>query len=210
MKCENDTAATIDVVEVIRQGGKPFAFKIVQRLLTYYMMDITSLRLRLSFEPTSHMLRHLKFENLKEFETNIPHALIAPFLARHPVIAYLVLDVCNAATATTAVACPLTSCNLPHIEELSCPKGCVHPLLSTVMPASPLYKLQVVQHTPQDSTVPLQSLFSFNRILTSSNLYYLRVDFDHTVPTLLNTISTAAPQLKTLKLVESEFSDSVR
>jgi hypothetical protein len=156
------------------------------------------------------MLRHLKFENLAEFETNIPHALIAPFLARHPIITYLVLDVCNAATTATAVACPLTSCDLPHIEELSCPKGCVRALLSTATPASPLYKLQVVQHTPQDSIFPLQSLFSFDRIPTSSNLYYLHIDFDHTSPTLLHAILMAAPRLKTLKLVESEFSDTVR
>ena len=198
------------MVEVIGQGGKPSAFKIVQCLLEYYTTNITALKLRLSFEPTSRALQNLEFRHLDIFETNIPHTLIAPFLARHPTITRLVLDVCNAATATTAVACPLTSCHLPHIEELSCPKGCVRPLLSLVMPpASPLSKLQVVQHTAQDSRFPLGNLFDFRRIPTSYHLYYLRLDFDHTSPTLLLAISTAAPELETLKLVESKFSDRV-
>ena len=209
MKCENDTAATIDVVEVIGQGGKPSAFKIVNRFLKYYTTNITILKLQLSFEPTSHMLHDLWFANLTIFQTNIPHALIAPFLARHPAITNLALDVCNATTATAAVACPLTSCYLPNIEHLSCPKGCVRPLLSAVMPASPLGKLQVIQHTAQDSTFPLQDLFNFHRIPTSSHLSHLHLDFDHTVPSLLQAISKGAPQLETLKLVESKFSDSV-
>lgn len=198
----------IDVVEVIGPGGKPSAFKIVQCLLEYYMTNITALKLRLSFEPTSDILQSLEFTNLKIFETNIPHSLVAPFLARHPTITNLVLDVCN--TATTSTFCPLTGCHLPDIEQLSCPKGCVRPLLSAVTPASPLYNLQVVQHTPQDSMFPLQNLFDFQRIPTSSHLYYLHVDFDHTAPQLLHAISKAAPRLDTLKLVESKFSDSVR
>ena len=78
------------------------------------------------------------------------------------------------------------------------------------MPASPLYNLQVLQHTVQDSTFPLQDLFNFHCIPTSSHLYYLHLDFDHMAPDLLRAISTAAPLLKTLRLVESEFSNSVR
>jgi len=78
------------------------------------------------------------------------------------------------------------------------------------MPASPLGKLQVIQYTAQDSTFPLQDLFDFRRIPTSSHLCHLHLDFDHTAPSLLQAISKAAPQLETLKLVESEFSDSVR
>ena len=156
------------------------------------------------------MFQSLLFENLTIFETNTPHALVAPFLARHPAITNLVLDVCNPATATTAVACPLTDCHLPHIEELSCPKGCVRPLLSAVTTASPLTNLQVIQHTAHDSTFPLRKLFDFRTIPTSLYLCHLRLDFDHTVPKLLHAISTAAPKLVTLKLVESTFSDSVR
>ena len=210
MKCENDTTVTVDVVEVIGQGGKLSAFKIVRRILQYYTMNITALNLRLSFEPTSHMLQNLEFANLSIFETNVPHALIAPFLTRHPTITNLVLDVCNAATATTAVACPLTGCNLSHVEQLCCPKGCVRPLLSAVTPASPLYNLQVIQHTAQDSLFPLQDLFNFRHIPTSSHLYYLHLDFDHMAPRLLRAISMAAPQLDTLRLAESKFSDRVR
>ena len=70
------------MVEVIGQAGKPSAFKIVQRLLKYHTTNITTLRLRLSFEPTLHMLQSLLFENLTIFETNTPHAVIAPFLAQ--------------------------------------------------------------------------------------------------------------------------------
>ena len=129
------------MVEVIEQGGKPSTFKIVNHFLKYYMTNITILKLQLSFEPTSHMLHDLGFANLMIFQTNIPHALIAPFLARHPAITNLALDICNAATATAAVTCPLTSCYLPNIKHLSCPKSYVWPLLSAVMPASPLGKL---------------------------------------------------------------------
>lgn len=208
-KCEDDAAATIDVVEVIGQGGKLSAFKVVRCLLEYYTTNITALRLRLSFEPTSQMLQSLEFANLTIFETNIPHTLIAPFLAKHPNITELVLDICNTAASTTAVACPLTT-HLPHIESLSCPKGCVRPLLSAAMLASPLYSLQIVQHTAQDSLFPLQNLFNFHRIPTSSHLCYLHLDFDHTAQKLLQAISTAAPRLETLRLVESKFSDIVR
>jgi hypothetical protein len=155
------------------------------------------------------MLQSLKFTNLEIFETNIPHVLIAPFLVRHASVTSLVLDVCNTATATTAIACPLTSCHLSHIEQLSCPKGCVWPLVSAVTLASPLYNLQVIQHNAQDLTFPLQDLFNFNHILTSSQLYYLHLDFDHTMPNLLQAISKATPQLGTLRLVKSEFSDRV-
>ena len=95
------------------------------------------------------------------------------------------------------------------MEQLTCPKGCVWPLLSVVTPASPLYNLQVVQHTTQDLTFPLEELFDFHRIPTSSHLYYLHLDFDHTAPDLFRAISTAAPHLETLRLVESEFSDRV-
>lgn len=182
---------------------------VVQRLLGYYTTNLTTLTLRLSFEPTSRTLQGLIFPKLNIFETNIPHAVIAPFLARHPTITNLVLDTCNATSTTTFVPCPLSSCRLPHIEQLTCPKGCVRPLLSVVTPASPLYNLQVVQHTAQDSTFPLQGLFDFQRIPTSSWLYYLHVDFDHTAPNLFGAISAAAPLLETLRLVESEFSDRV-
>jgi len=43
MKCENDTAATVDVVKVIEQGGKLSAFKIVRCILEYYTINITAL-----------------------------------------------------------------------------------------------------------------------------------------------------------------------
>jgi len=144
VKCESNTVATIDMVEVIGWGGKLSTFMIVQCLLGYHMMNLTTLRLQLSFKPTLHALQGLIFTNLNIFEMNIPHAVIISFLARHPTITNLVLDACNAATATTFIACPLTSCHLPHIEQLICPKGCVQPLLSVVMPASPLYNLQVI------------------------------------------------------------------
>lgn len=200
---------TTDIVEVIRWGGKLSAFRIVRHFLKYYIMNITILKLQLSFKPTSHMLQGLEFTNLVIFQTNIPHALITPFLTRHPSITNLALDVCNTATATFAIACPLASCHLPNIEHLSCPKGCVQPLLSAIMPASPLAKLQVIQYTIQDSTFPLQDLFDFCCILTLSHLCHLHLDFDHMAPKLLQAISKAAPQLETLKLVESKFSDSV-
>ena len=144
MKCKSGTAATIDVVEVIGQGGKLSAFRFVKYLLKYYTTSLTTLKLQLSFEPTPRIFQTLLFENLRIFESNSPHALIVPFLARHPAITNLVLSVCNTATATTTIACPLSACHLPHIEELSCPKGCVRPLLSAVTPASPLHTLQVV------------------------------------------------------------------
>ena len=208
VKCENNIAATIDVVEAIGQGGKPSAFKIVRCILEYYTTNITTLNLRLSFEPTLQMLQNLEFTRLRIFETNIPHVIIAAFLARHPALTNLTLDVCNAASATTAVACPLSSCNLSRIEQLSCPKGCVRPLLSAATPASPLYNLQVIQHTAQDSLFPLLDLFNSCCIPTSSCIYYLHVDFDM-APRLLQAISKAAPQLDTLRLVESKFSDRV-
>ena len=151
----------------------------------------------------------LRFTNLNIFKTNIPHAIVMPFLARHPTTTNLVLDTCNVATATTSVACLLASCHLPHIEQLTCPKGCVWPLLSAVMPASPLYNLQVVQHTAQDSMFPLQDLFKFHSILISSYLYYLHLDFDHMAPNLLQAILMAMPLLDTLRLAESKFSDRV-
>lgn len=210
LKCESDAAATTDIVEVIGQGGKPSAFKIVKCILEYYTTNIAALKLQLSFKPTPHMLQNLKFTGLTIFETNVPHALIAPFLARHPAITNLVLDVCNTATTTTTVTCPLTNCNLSRLVQLSCPKGCVRPLLSAAMPASPLYNLQVIQHTAQDSLFPLQELFDFRLIPTSSNLHFLHVDFDHMAPNLLQAISIAAPQLNTLRLVESKFFDRVR
>jgi len=198
------------MVEVIGQGGKLSAFMIVQCLLRYHMTNLTTLRLWLSFEPTLHVLHRLIFTNLNIFKTNIPHAIVASFLVRHPTITNLVLDACNAATATTFVACPLTSCHLLHIEQLTCPpKGCVWPLLSVVMPASPLYNLQVIQHTVQDSTFPLQDLFNFHCILTLSYLYYLHLNFDYTAPDFLQAISTAMPLLKTLRLVENKFLDSI-
>jgi hypothetical protein len=213
VKCENDTAATIDTVEVIGQGGNPSAFKIVRCILEYYTTNITALKLRLSFEPTSRMLQNLEFTNLIIFETNIPHAVVAPFLARHPAITELALDVCNVATASTASACPLASCNLSCVEQLSCPKGCVWPLLSAVTPISPLYHLQVIQHAAQDSLFPLQNLFNFHHIPTSSHIYFLHLDFDHGwhgTPGLLEAISMAAPRLDTLRLAESKFSGKVR
>jgi len=211
MKCENNIAATVDTFEVIGQGGKPSAFKIVRCILKYYTINIAALTLRLSFKPTSQMIQNLEFPNLSIFETNIPHAVIASFLVRHPAITILVLDVCNATTATTALACPLTSCDLSRIEQLTCPKGCVRPLLSSVTPpASPLYNLQVTQRTVEDASFPLQDLFNYLPIPTSSQLYYLHLDFDHMVPDLLRAISMAAPRLSTLRLVESKFSDRVR
>jgi len=179
VKRENNTTVTINTVKVIGQGGKPTAFKIVQCLLEYYTTNITALKLQLSFEPTLHMLQHLEFTNLTIFETNIPHTIIVPFLGKHPTITNLVLSVCNIGAATIAIACPLTTCHLPHLKQLSCPKGCVQPLLSAVALASLLYNLQVVQHTAQDSMFPLKHLFDYRHILTSSYLYYLHVDFDH-------------------------------
>jgi hypothetical protein len=212
-RCEEDTAAVIDVVEVIGQGGKPSAFKIVRCLLEYYMTNITALKLRLSFEPTPCMLRGFEFKNLEIFETNIPHILIAPFLARHTDITHLVLDVYNVHMATTAIACPLASCRLPHIEKLLCPKGCVWPLLSAVTllsRGSPLRNLQVINNIAQDAMFPLQDLFNFSRIPMSSQLSDVHLDFDHMAPNLLQALSRAAPLLKTLRLVESKFSDRVR
>jgi len=179
VKRENNTTVTINTVKVIGQGGKPTAFKIVQCLLEYYTTNITALKLQLSFEPTLHMLQHLEFTNLTIFETNIPHTIIVPFLGKHPTITNLVLSVCNIGAATIAIACPLTTCHLPHLKQLSCPKGCVQPLLSAVALASLLYNLQVVQHTAQDSMFPLKHLFDYRHILMSSYLYYLHVDFDH-------------------------------
>jgi hypothetical protein len=213
-RCEEDTTATIDVVEVIGQGGKPSAFKIIRCLLEYYMTNITTLKLRLSFEPTPCMIQGLEFKNLRTFETNVPHVLIAPFLKRHSDITHLVLDVCNIHTATTAVACPLTDCRLPHIEELSCPKGCVRPLLSaaalpTGSQGSPLRNLQVINNIAQDAMFPLQDLFDFCHIPMSSQLHHVHLDFDHTAPKLLQALSKAAPLLKTLRLVKSKFSDRV-
>jgi hypothetical protein len=212
VRCEEDTTAAIDVVEVIGQGGKPSAFKIIQCLLEYYMMNITALNLWLSFEPTPHMLQGFEFKNLEIFETNIPHILIAPFLARHTDITHLVLDVCNVHMVTTAVACPLASCCLPHIEELSCSKGCVQPLLLAVAllsQGSLLCNLQVINNIAQDAMFPLQDLFDFCCIPTSSQLSDVHLDFDHTAPNLLQALSRAAPLLKTLRLVESKFSDRV-
>jgi hypothetical protein len=199
----------IDVVEVTGSAGKRATFKIVRSILNH-TINMASLTLQLSFEPTLRMLQNLKFKNLTIFVTNIPHSTIAPFLERHPGLTHLTLHACNAARVTTPTHCPLIRSCLPLLEELSCPKGCVWPILSDITPASPLYNLRVVQYSRQDSAFPLQDLFNFHPIPTSSHLLYLCLEFDHLATALLQGISTAAPRLHTLKLVESKFSDKVR
>jgi hypothetical protein len=203
LRCEQAIAREVDVVEVLQDAGKRANFKTIREILKF-TTNITSLTLRLSFRPSWPMIpTTLDFVNLRTLNSNVPHTTIARFLARHPHITSLVLDACNAAS------CPLTSCRLPHLEELVCSPGCVQALTSV---ASPLWRLGVVQNTAQDSRFSLERLFNFHRIKTTSALTVLHLDFDHTASRfgLLQSISAAAPALMVLKLTESSFSDKVR
>jgi hypothetical protein len=203
LRCKQDVATKVDIVEVLQGAGIRANFKAIRGILKC-TTNITSLTLRLSFEPVWLMLpTTLDFVNLTILNSNIPHANVVPFLTRHPRITNLVLDTCNAAS------CPLIGCRLPRLEELICPPGCVQALTSV---ASPLSRLGVVQSTAQDSRFPLERLLDSHRIKTTSFLTVLHLDFDHTASRfgLLQSISAAAPALIVLKLTESSFSDKVR
>jgi hypothetical protein len=147
----------------------------------------------------------LAFVNLMIINSNIPHTIIVPFLARCPHIMSLVLDGTCGNTAT----CPLGKCHLPLLKELTCPPSCVRALTSV---GNPLRHLEVMQNTTQNSTFPLEQLFNTHRITTTSVLMVLHLDFDHTASKfgLLQSISDAVPGLIVLKLTEAPFADKVR
>ena len=204
LRCEPDIAKDVDIIEVFQEAAKQLAFKTIRGILNC-TTNITSLTLRLSFERAFLMLpTTLEFKNLTILDSNIPHTAIARFLARHPRITDLVLDVCNATPS-----CPLVNTRLPKLEHLTCPPGCVRALTPV---ASRLHRLRVVQKTAQDSSFPLEGLLDSHPITLTSIITVLHLDFDHTASKfgLLQRISEAAPGLIVLKLTESIFSDKVR
>jgi hypothetical protein len=205
LRCEQDIAMKVNIVEVLQKAGKRPAFKAIRGILQR-TTNITSLTLRLSSAPSLSIFSTTpSFVNLTVINSNIPHTIIAPFLARHPDITSLVLD----GTCGNNDTCPLGNCRLPLLEELTCPPSCVCALTSV---GSPLQRLEVVQNTAQNSTFPLEQLFNTHQITTTSVLTVLHLDFDHTASKfgLLQRISDAAPGLIVLKLTEAPFSDKVR
>ena len=202
-KHQRDIALRVDIVEVLDKAGsfKLASFNLIRAILKR-TKNATTLRLYLPSGLDRCILpSSMVFQNLTTLDVNIPHATLAPFLAKHPYIQNLVLDgPCDLPT------CPLTGCHLPHLEDLVCLPGCVRALTSA---SSPLQWLGVLHNTTQDNGFQTMRLLNLTRIPSSCILTTMHLDFDHTVMDLLTRIDAAAPGLRFLKLTESSFSDRV-
>ena len=174
------------------------------RLILTLAQCVRGLVLKFPFKPIQLFPTSLIFEHLVSLNVNIPHATIAPFLQRHPRLESLQLGACG--RANTQI-CPLThySLQFPHLVELICPPSCVRALIA----GSVVNRLFTTYDGVRRLYFPMYKLLDFRQIETSATLTTLLIDFDHATPHLLQRISVAAPGLRVLKLVESQFSRKV-
>lgn len=198
-------ATAIDIVEVMDEAGDLSSSRAVLDVLRR-TKSITCLTLKYSFPPALRRLPTAHdqiFRNLTSLNVNVPHNTVGLFLMNHPHITHLVLGTCNASH------CPMTDLHLPllQLQELACPPGCVQGLTSA---GSHLTRLISFHGSPEDASFPVPCLFNFHAIETFAILTVLDMDFHHTSPRLLQSISTAAPTLTVLRLTESSFTVEVR
>lgn len=200
-KPRKNVVLKIDVLEVFISDAT--GIKPIREILTL-ARNITALVLKLPFKPICAFPTSLTFEHLISLNINIPHAVIASFIQRHPRLESLQLGACGNANTQT---CPLThySIQLPFLIELICPPSCVR----AVMPGSIVKTLFTTYDGVNRHKFPMYKLLNLHQIGASATLTTLLLDFDNSTPQLLYRISVAAPALRVLKLCESKFSRKV-
>ena len=175
------------------------------RLILTLAQCVRGVVLKFPFKPIQLFPTFLIFEHLILLNINIPHATIAPFLQRHPHLKSLQLGACG--HANTQI-CPFThySLQFPHLIELICPSSCMQVLIA----CSIVNRLFTTYDGVKHLYFPMYKLLNFCQIETFATLTNLLINFDHATLHLLQWISVAAPSLCVLKLVESQFSHTVR
>lgn len=149
---------------------------------------LTDLTLVLPTTTPPDLLLGVDFPALQFFKSNMPHAALAAFLARHRSVSVLVLGACGPVRR-----CPLVEADLTHVTELECDAECVRALAH-----SDLFRLTISKSTDG----PRIGVIFRTTLVCASALYSLTIDFFPDDLDVLDKLSLFAPFLRKLKLLE--------
>ncbi|KAI1795830.1 hypothetical protein LXA43DRAFT_1090464 [Ganoderma leucocontextum] len=176
---------------IIRLSGLP-VFQDAHILPIYTSLQLvphlTDLTLLLPATTPPDLLLDVNFGGLQFFKSNLPHAVLAAFLARHQSVSVLVLGPCGPTRR-----CPLLEVDLAHVTDLECDAECVRSLAH-----SDLFRLTIGKSTGG----PRIGVVFRTSPMCASGLYSLTIDFFPDDVDVLDNLSLFAPFLRKLKLLE--------
>ncbi|RPD57899.1 hypothetical protein L226DRAFT_474393 [Lentinus tigrinus ALCF2SS1-7] len=135
------------------------------------------------------ILDNIILPELRFFRTNIPHALLRPFLAAHDRMSILTLDACS----STESPCPLSASHLPHLKCVTGPAPCVSSFVN-----QGTFRLTMSSPDGACST----SLLLRSLPLPLPSLYALTIDFPANDHDVLLSVVASCSGVRKLKLME--------
>lgn len=140
------------------------------------------------------VLRFTRFSLLERFTSlSIPHNALAPFLARQQSLVIL-----NVGEAACEEECPLKLEDLDGLGSIRCSASCS----ASIAPGKPVYHARILDNAR--SSTDLNTFLTLFKSLreTTSELTRLDITFPSNEMEILSFVSSVAPQLVHLSLVE--------